>query len=717
MVLRFDNRVVVVTGAGAGLGREYALLFGKRGAKVVVNDLGGNFHGEGNSSRAADLVVEEIRKLGGTAVADYNSVVEGHKIIETAISNYGRIDVLVNNAGILRDKSIANISDNDWNLIHDVHLKGSFMTTRAAWPYFKKQKFGRIIMTTSNSGIYGNFGQANYSAAKLGLIGLANTVAIEGAKYNVHCNTICPTAASRMTKGILPDDLFDEMKPELIAPVVVYLCHEDTMDNGQVIESAVGFATKVHFVRGKGSLIRDSIKDVPTPETVKAKWGKITDMKNAKHFNSNMEVSSSFVSVMDRLKNPLPKDTFEDTYTYTFRDTILYALGIGVGTEDESNLKFIYENHPNFAAFPTYAVIPSIIMLMTSSITPSALENFDLSQVLHGEQFIEIVNPMRTEGTLTTRGNVIDVQQKKSGVVVTTECLSYDEGGQLMTRSQSSTFIVRGKSNGKYGGNPEKVINIIPNPSRQPDHTSIVKTNVDQAALYRLSGDLNPLHIDPNFALLGGFNRPIIHGLCTFGVSVRAVLKQYADNDPSLFKAVKVRFTKPVFPGDTLKVEMWQEGNRIHFRTLLAESNTEVISGAYVDLLNVIKSTSTSESIPQSSSNMALQSDAVFAAIKERVNADKAKAKSVNGVFLYKITKDGKVAKEWTLDLKNAVISEGAPSGKADTTITIADEDFIDIALGKLNPQQAFMKGKLKIQGNIMLAQKLSPLLKTDAKL
>jgi 3-hydroxyacyl-CoA dehydrogenase/3a,7a,12a-trihydroxy-5b-cholest-24-enoyl-CoA hydratase len=184
-----------------------------------------------------------------------------------------------------------------------------------------------------------------------------------------------------MTKGILPDDLFDEMKPELIAPVVVYLCHEDTMDNGQVIESAVGYATKVHFVRGKGSLIRESIKDRPTPESVKAKWGAITDMSSARHFDSNMEVSSSFVGVLDRLKNPLPEGTFEDTYTYTFRESILYALGIGVGTEDESNLKYIYENHPNFTTFPTYAVIPSIIMLMTSSITPSALETFDLSQV------------------------------------------------------------------------------------------------------------------------------------------------------------------------------------------------------------------------------------------------------------------------------------------------------------------------------------------------
>lgn len=236
-------------------------------------------------------------------------------------------------------------------------------------------------MTTSNSGIYGNFGQANYSAAKLGVAGLTNTLAIEGAKYNVYCNTICPTAASRMTKGILPDDFFDEMKPALIAPVVVYLCHEDSKANGEIIESAIGYATKVHFVRGKGSLIRDSIDDVPTPETVRAKWNQITDMSAAKRYNSNVEVSSSFVEVLDKLKNPPKKGEAEDTYSYTFRELIMYALGIGISTTDVDNLRFLYENHPDFAPFPTFSVLPGMILLMTSGATASVLESFDLSQV------------------------------------------------------------------------------------------------------------------------------------------------------------------------------------------------------------------------------------------------------------------------------------------------------------------------------------------------
>lgn len=381
-MLRFDNRVVVVTGAGNGLGREYALLLGSRGAKVVVNDLGGGFKGEGAEKRAADIVVKEIRDAGGIAVPDYNSVVEGHKVIQTAIDNFGRIDILINNAGILRDKSIANISDDDWDKISDIHLKASFITTRAAWPYFKKQNFGRVIMTSSNSGVYGNFGQANYSAAKLGAIGLANTVAIEGAKYNIHCNTLVPTAASRMTQGILPDDFFDQLKPHLIAPVVAYLCHENTEDNGNVIESACGWATKLHIIRGKGSLLRSSIDDRVTPEFVRDKWSAVTDMTNARHFANMAEASGYLGAIMEELKDPSLKDRIEDTFNYSAKDLILYSLGIGVSTGNEDNLKYLYEGHPDFAAFPTFSVMPGIILSMTSGLVSSKLKTFDLSQVL-----------------------------------------------------------------------------------------------------------------------------------------------------------------------------------------------------------------------------------------------------------------------------------------------------------------------------------------------
>src|ERR1700689_575885 len=226
--LRFDNRVAIVTGAGNGLGRSHALLLASRGARVVVNDLGGNHTGAGKSSSAADKVVEEIKAAGGQAVANYDSVEDGTKIVQCALDNWKRIDILVNNAGILRDTSFQKMSQEDWDLIYRVHVLGSFRVTHAAWNQMRDAGYGRIIMTASAAGIYGNFGQANYAMAKLGLHGLAQTLAIEGKKRNIVVNTIAPIAGSRMTETVLPKELLDALKPEFVSPLVAKLAHEST---------------------------------------------------------------------------------------------------------------------------------------------------------------------------------------------------------------------------------------------------------------------------------------------------------------------------------------------------------------------------------------------------------------------------------------------------------------------------------------------------------
>ena len=279
--IRFDNQVVVITGAGAGLGRSHALEFARRGASVVVNDLGGGGRGEGKSSEAADSVVKEIIQAGGEAVANYDSVENGEAIIRTALDNFDRVDVVVNNAGILRDASFAKMTDEDWDLIYRVHALGAFKVTKAAWPIMLKQGYGRILNTTSAAGIYGNFGQANYSFAKRGLIGFTNTLAIEGARKGIKANVIAPVAGSRLTESILPKEVTEALKPEFVTPLVIKLCASDSEDNGSLFEVGAGWISKLRWERSKGVCF--SPTEELTAEQVATAWSEVGDFTNADH--------------------------------------------------------------------------------------------------------------------------------------------------------------------------------------------------------------------------------------------------------------------------------------------------------------------------------------------------------------------------------------------------------------------------------------------------
>ena len=279
--IRFDDRVVVITGAGAGLGRSHALDFASRGAKVVVNDLGGGGHGEGKSSEAADNVVEEIIQAGGEAVANYDSVEDGTAIIRTALDNFDRVDVLVNNAGILRDASFAKMTDEDWDLIYRVHVLGAYKVTKAAWPIMLEQGYGRIVNTASAAGIYGNFGQANYSFAKRGLIGFTNTLAIEGARKGIKANVIAPVAGSRLTESILPKEVIEALKPEYVTPLVIRLCAQDSEETGQLFEVGAGWISKLRWERSKGVCFPPN--EGLSAEQVSAAWDQIGDFTDAEH--------------------------------------------------------------------------------------------------------------------------------------------------------------------------------------------------------------------------------------------------------------------------------------------------------------------------------------------------------------------------------------------------------------------------------------------------
>ena len=229
MELDFKGRVAIVTGAGSGLGRQHALALAKRGAKVLVNDLGGAVDGSGGSVSAAQAVVDEIRAAGGEALANGASVTDFAAVeamVQQAIDAWGRVDILVNNAGILRDKSFSKMDMADFRLVVDVHLMGAANCCKAVWPHMVAQQYGRILMTTSSTGLYGNFGQANYGAAKLAQVGLMQTLAIEGAKYHIHVNALAPTAATRMTESLFPPQILDALQPEAVVPAMLVLVHE-----------------------------------------------------------------------------------------------------------------------------------------------------------------------------------------------------------------------------------------------------------------------------------------------------------------------------------------------------------------------------------------------------------------------------------------------------------------------------------------------------------
>ena len=276
MTISFENRVAIVTGAGGGLGRAYALDLARRGAKVVVNDLGGARDGSGASLSAAEAVVEEIRALGGEAMANGASVTDMaaiEKMVGNVMERWGRIDVLINNAGILRDKTFVKMSIEDFRLVLDVHLMGSVNCTKAVWEIMRNQGYGRILMTTSSTGLYGNFGQANYGAAKLGLVGLMKTLALEGAKYNVHTNTIAPLAATRMTEDLMPPALLEKMGPETVVPAAVYLVSEDAPNN-VILNAGGGGFERAHVTLTRGIHVA---ADDMTAETIAARFAEISD--------------------------------------------------------------------------------------------------------------------------------------------------------------------------------------------------------------------------------------------------------------------------------------------------------------------------------------------------------------------------------------------------------------------------------------------------------
>ncbi|MEZ4451530.1 MAG: SDR family NAD(P)-dependent oxidoreductase [Nannocystaceae bacterium] len=724
--LRYDGKVAIITGAGNGLGRSHALLLASRGARVVVNDLGGDAHGGGKGSKAADAVVAAIKEAGGEAIANYDSVEDGAKIVQCALDSFGRVDIVVNNAGILRDTTFHKMSEQDWELIYRVHVLGAFRVTHAAWPHMRDQGFGRVIMTASAAGIYGNFGQANYAMAKLGLVGMSNTLALEGKKRGVHVNAIAPIAGSRMTETVMPPELIAALRPEAVSPLVAWLCHEDCEETGGLFEVGGGFFSKLRWERSQGVTVRIG-RDI-RPEDLQRRWKEVTDFEGATH---PAEITQALGPVIANVNAGPSKggNQFIDVdlalghegapirSEYTQHDLALYALGVGATAADPLDpveLRYVYEMHQDgFVPLPTYGVIPGINAVLDEakkgSLAPGL--NFGLDRLLHGEQYTELRRPLPPAAKLTHRVKVKDIFDKGKHATVVFAISTTDESGEELVYNEL-TALIRGA--GGWGGDrgPQGEQNVPP--EREPDATVEEVISPNQALLYRLSGDWNPLHADPNFARAFGFDRPILHGLCTFGYAGRAILRELND-DPRKFKSIKVRFAESVFPGETLVTEMWVESpTRVIFRAKVKGRDKVVISHAAVELFAVIPEPKKAAPKPAASAAAPAQSAEpnsadVFAAITDYV-AKNADAKKIGVIYQFKITDPASV---WTIDLKSGSVGAGQTAAP-ECTLEITEADFMAMCTGKANAQDLYFGGKLKISGNVMASQKLTFLQKLD---
>jgi NAD(P)-dependent dehydrogenase (short-subunit alcohol dehydrogenase family)/acyl dehydratase/putative sterol carrier protein len=304
--ITFDDQVAIITGAGAGLGRVYALELARRGAKVVVNDLGGARDGTGEGSTSpADRVVAEIKQLGGDAVANYDSVATpegGQAIVDQAVQTFGAVDIVINNAGILRDRTLAKMAPDEWNAVLSVHFDGAYNVTRPAFLKMREKGYGRVIVTTSAAGLYGNFGQTNYSAAKMGLIGLMNTVRLEGEKHNIKINAVAPVAATRLTDDILPPDLKGRLAPEFVAPLVLYLCSEQCPESGGIFNAGMGYYNRAAIVTGPAHVIGPG-EEAPTAEAVADGFGKIASLQEWEQFR---DATAALGAMLNAFSAPSP---------------------------------------------------------------------------------------------------------------------------------------------------------------------------------------------------------------------------------------------------------------------------------------------------------------------------------------------------------------------------------------------------------------------------
>ncbi|CAN3366739.1 peroxisomal hydratase-dehydrogenase-epimerase [Diutina catenulata] len=571
--ISLKDKVVLITGAGAGLGKDYAKFLASYGAKVVVNDF-----------KDASKTVEEIKAAGGDAHADQHDVAKDAKaIVDNVIGKYGRLDILINNAGILRDKSFAKMTDAEWFSVQQVHLIGTASLCSLAWPHMMKQNFGRIVNITSTSGIYGNFGQANYSSAKAAILGLSKTLAIEGAKSNIKVNIVAPHAETAMTLTVFREEDKNLYPPALVAPLLVYLSSDELELTGSLFEAGGGWIGFTRWQRAKGAVAKKDA-DV-TPEFVASHIEDITDF--SKDTANPASTTESSMAILEAVGDDEEEEEEEEEaegdsepWHYTDRDTILYNISVGAKVDE---LKYVYENDPDFQVVPSFGMMPVFNADGGSQHSyADKLKNFNPMFLLHGEQYIRVHKwPIPTEATVKSTFKPVAITQKGKNTIVVQGSQSTTPEGEVLFSNESTFFIRNCEGETKqYSERRSFAAEPFNAPSSAPDYEGTYKLDESQAALYRLNGDRNPLHIDPEFAKGAKFDKPILHGMCTYGVSAKILLDKFGP-----FNEIKARFTGVVFPGETLKVKAWKKGDTVIFQTHVVERNVIAINNAAIKLI------------------------------------------------------------------------------------------------------------------------------------
>jgi 3-hydroxyacyl-CoA dehydrogenase/3a,7a,12a-trihydroxy-5b-cholest-24-enoyl-CoA hydratase len=549
----------------------------------------------------------------------------------------------------------------------------------------------------------------------------------------VFVNTIAPIAGSRLTETVLPKEIVDALKPEVVSPLVGWLCHEKCQETGGLFEVGGGFFAKLRWERSRG-------KSFPNGKTISIEalekaWPEVTSFKETTHpenitesmqpvldnINKKSKGGNEFIDVDQALGYEFP--ALESTYDE--RDLALYALSVGAAANplDDKELSYVYELSPKgFQGLPTFAATPAVKAIIDAVMKGQQAPglNYGFERILHGEQFTTIHRPLPPSAKLTHKGRIKEIWDKGKNAVVVVEVQTKDETGEMLFENEISMFV---RGAGGWGGERGPASDQNAAPDRAPDKVIEQKTEAQQALIFRLNGDRNPLHADPTFAKNFGFDKPILHGLCTFGYAARHAISAFCDGDARLFKSIRARFADTVFPGETIVTEMWKDGDKVLLRCKVKERDKVVLSNTVVELYKEVpkaKAKAAPKAEPAAAQATApaeaggITSAVLFDVIQFFIEKNPELAGQVKTSFQFKLSSPESA---YYIDLKSdkgAVASGLLPS--ADVTLDLSDADFIGMATGKLNAQKLYFGGQLKISGNVMASQKLEFLKKIDGE-